>query len=235
MAKRFIDLVKSLVEPADKIENALFEIYTAFVLPGATGAQLDIIGSRVGQKREGLSDADYKKTIRARVLVNRSTGSFRDVKKITLAFSDYVRIESGGGVAFIDVRELPLATSQLAYRFLLQAIEATVRLHLFYLTSPETQSFTFASAAITTGLITGNTVTVRDGLNLPDHGIVDVGFGTPLYESATYTSRDANRLYGFTAVNAHPVGTAIQQNNAAQGFGIVAGGVGGYFATIIGV
>lgn len=227
MGVRYVNLIKTLIEPAQKIENALIELYAAFVLAAASGIQIDKIGDRVGQKRNGMSDSDYKLAIRARVLTNRSTGSFSDLKRIALIFTDTFKVEAGGGVAFVDVGIMSDSRAALLFSFLNKAVAATVRLQMFYHSEIDANTFTLASAAITTSTISGGTVSVQDGLNLPDFGTVTVGMGTPLQENATYTSRTATEIVGLTAINVHPIGTAIQVNNPALGFD------NGKFATLL--
>ena len=67
------------------LEDATFSVYSGRILANAqqltlpaTNPVFDSLGSLVGQKREGLSDAQYVTAIRLRVAVNRSTGRTTD-------------------------------------------------------------------------------------------------------------------------------------------------------------
>lgn len=225
MGVRFVDLIRTLAEPAQAIEDAAHDLYLGFFLPAATGYRLDLIGKRVGQLREGMSDADFRVAIRARVATNRSTGTYQDVirRVLLLIVPRYERVESGGGVAFIDVGNIPLERAQFVFKFLVKAIEATVRLHIYYLTTDEAHSFTFADAAY---LVHDETdggpkaVEVLDAGGLPESGSLIVDLGTASEETITYTSRDDNYLYGVTFANEHQSGTSLQiDNDPAKGFG----------------
>ncbi len=66
--------VTALCGPAQRIEDALYQLLTERYLDAAIGVQLDVLGKIVGQVRNGLSDEDYKRYLRARVKVNRSSG-----------------------------------------------------------------------------------------------------------------------------------------------------------------
>lgn len=237
MAKRYMALVRALVRPMQKIEDAIIELFHAMLLRNATGKLLEDLGKLVGQAPRGtMSEADYREILMVRTKVNRSYADFRDLKKIILAFVDTVKISSGGGVGFIDIGPQPLAKAQQVYDFLIRAIETTVRLQVYYQPSPEDETFTLALAAITLGPITGGAVLVNGAQYMPDHGTVFVGVGTALEETATYISKDENHLYGLTTVNNHQPGTAIQLTNDPDlGFGDADNpGTGGHLASIIG-
>jgi len=233
---KFTQLIRTLCEPADTVETMLLDLYVAFLLSNASGGPLQTLGGWIGQKPEGLSDVELKKAIGARAIINKSTGSYRDLKRVTLAFVSTFALESGGGVALVRIGNVTFATASLLYRFLLKAIEVTVRLQVFYLPFPANQTFTYATAAITTSTISGGTVSVLGGLNLPDFGTVIVAAGTALQETATYTSRIGTTIFGLTTSNAHDIGTALQlTNNVNQGYSsTLAPTTGGHFAAVLG-
>lgn len=225
MSQRFVDLIRTLTEPAQLIEDAALELYMGFVLPGATGYRLDLIGKRVGQLREGMGDDDFRTAIGARIAVNRSTGTYRDVirRVFFLLAPRYERLESSGGVLFIDVGNLTLERAQFLFKFLVRAVEAAVRLQVFYLTTDDAHSFTFAEACFLVNDETDGgpkSIAVSNAEGLPEAGSLIVAFGTPSEEVITYTSRDDNYLYGVTLANEHVLSTSLQVDSAeAQGFG----------------
>jgi hypothetical protein len=79
---QFIDLpnIRAYITPfltqIQEIEDALYQVFQ--ILPdfeNQVGAQLDLVGSVVGQDRGGLADALYIKWILARILINRGSGT----------------------------------------------------------------------------------------------------------------------------------------------------------------
>lgn len=75
-------LIVALMSPVQDAENALQQLLTQRSIDTAVGAQLDQIGTIVGQARGGLVDDDYRRYCRARIAANRSTGSVEDAIKI---------------------------------------------------------------------------------------------------------------------------------------------------------
>lgn len=74
--KPFIEiLVKALMTQVQEIEDALFDLLVKRTIDTAVGAQLDVIGKIVGQKRGTFAEETYRTFIRGRVLVNRSSGT----------------------------------------------------------------------------------------------------------------------------------------------------------------
>ena len=73
----------ALVGPCQPLENALQQLYTQRTIYTAIGVQLDALGSLVGQPRNGLVDADYRRFILARISTNSSDGRTEDL--ITVA------------------------------------------------------------------------------------------------------------------------------------------------------
>jgi hypothetical protein len=130
-------LVSALVGPAQAIEDAIWQLYTLRRVDTAEGVQLDLLGDVVGQPRDGLSDDDYRRYIRARIATNRSLGVVEDLIKITrlVVGDDALRVEvERQNIATIVVRllEIPI-TDELAdivFDFLFKAKAAGVRLIL---------------------------------------------------------------------------------------------------------
>ncbi len=65
-----------------RLEDLAFEVLDGFFLDAAVGAQLDYWGSVVGEPRGPLEDADYRRFIRARALVNRSDSTVERLLEI---------------------------------------------------------------------------------------------------------------------------------------------------------
>ena len=75
----FLDV---LVSPAQVFEDALWQLYTERRIDTAIGAQLDDIGEIVGQPRVSADDEVYRLYLRARIRVNRSSGTTEDILDI---------------------------------------------------------------------------------------------------------------------------------------------------------
>lgn len=68
-------IVGSLIEPAQETIDLVNQFPSAYDLRTAEGVQLDAIGKLLNVEREGGTDDVYRKRIKARVLINSSTGS----------------------------------------------------------------------------------------------------------------------------------------------------------------
>ena len=64
------------------LEDVGEAILTADSITGAEGAQLDVLGGVVGQRRGSNTDAEYRTRIRARILVNKSSGTGPELQAI---------------------------------------------------------------------------------------------------------------------------------------------------------
>lgn len=72
---RYQDLIRSIVDPCQAIEDNLIALLNLRSVETATGQQLDNLGEIVGQPRDGRTDEEYRLWIHARILANRSTGT----------------------------------------------------------------------------------------------------------------------------------------------------------------
>lgn len=89
------------------LEVALQDLVAKRVLDVATGDQLDQLGDLVGQSRAGATDADYRQRIRARIKVNRSSGTTAEILAIFRVL--YAVGFTGLTLTFLD--EFPAAFS----------------------------------------------------------------------------------------------------------------------------
>lgn len=118
----------------------------------AAGAQLDQIGERVGQPREGRDDPEYRLWIKARQLINRSNGQPDDTllvlqliePALVPIITDYYPASY-----FVHADEL-VSDPDAVWRILKQVKGAGVRMFLVYgLGEDETTLFRFASGDTT--------------------------------------------------------------------------------------
>jgi hypothetical protein len=99
------ELIRILVAPADRFEAAAQAVLVGFRLDDAVGAQLETLGSLVGQPRAGLNDDDFRRFIRARILTTRSSGTIDEI----LTILDLVLGDPAAILTFVD--EWPAAFS----------------------------------------------------------------------------------------------------------------------------
>lgn len=78
-------LVRALVAPLQTLEQAAFEVLSAFDVESARGAQLDVVGGLIGESRQGRSDTAYRAYVKARILANSSDGSAGTIYAIARA------------------------------------------------------------------------------------------------------------------------------------------------------
>lgn len=102
-------LIIASVGPAQDIENALKQMLLYRFVDTATGAQLEQLGSIVGQSRGGLVDDDYRRYLRARIVANFSKGRVEDLIKVV----DLVVYDAD---AYIELTPFGAATERLFVR-----------------------------------------------------------------------------------------------------------------------
>jgi len=83
----FLKLLSSYVDETQELENEIFELRNAFWVDTAIGAQLDGIGQIVGITRDGASDTIYRIRIKARILINLSSGTPNQILELVRALS----------------------------------------------------------------------------------------------------------------------------------------------------
>lgn len=72
-------VVRALAGGHQALEDAAQAVRASRDIASATGAQLDLIGAIVGQARQGRADEAYRTWIRARMRLNRGSGTAEDV------------------------------------------------------------------------------------------------------------------------------------------------------------
>lgn len=132
-------LLSSIIEPAQTIEDTLQQMASERFVDTAVGEQLDIIGRIVGQGREGLADADYRRYIRAKIAANNSNGTVEDL--LTVAFlvvydvSVTYQVHNQGiaaAVLRLNGAAVTSNTANILIRFLGLAVAGGVRVILEY-------------------------------------------------------------------------------------------------------
>lgn len=75
-------VMDAVMAEVQELEDAFWELLTAFDLDTATNDQLLLLGKLVGEGQLGRDDEDFRAAIRARILVNRSDGKVEQLYEI---------------------------------------------------------------------------------------------------------------------------------------------------------
>lgn len=118
-----------LLQKVQELEDVVYSLNVDRRLDTASGVHLDVYGKLVGEERRGLSDAEYRKFIKARIQTNLSEGEIDRILFIleTITGADSVEYFPGYPASFIvqfAVDSVPL-NNTLADRISVQITEAT--------------------------------------------------------------------------------------------------------------
>jgi hypothetical protein len=141
------------VAPLQDIEDALQQLLLERQVDTAIGDQLDALGALVGQARAGLSDDDYRRYVRARIMANRSRAIVEDLLQVArLVLNDgdaVIRVKTWGVAAYdvtIDTVELADALAATLLSFLQDATAGAARVILNYSETDPTDVLTWGSS-----------------------------------------------------------------------------------------
>lgn len=130
-----VAFLEALVGGFQSLSDAIWQLLTERGIDDAYGVGLDRIGAKVGQPRDGASDDDYRRLLRARILTSRSKGTPADLIAIgRLIVNDpaatFVIGENGGGDLKLTVGGVVVAsgTAEILARFLREAVKPGVRI-----------------------------------------------------------------------------------------------------------
>lgn len=123
------------LDQCTSLDNAIVSVYEdSFDVERALGVWLDRLGRVVGESRRGRSDADFRRGVRVRILINRSSGRVRDLAAVArlleeLEEDDQVRVRPEG-TATVSVRidGAPVGIPHDVHAYLLETVAAGVRL-----------------------------------------------------------------------------------------------------------
>lgn len=158
--ENFVSLFSTYAEQTQELEDTFFDLFNGFQLDTAEGAQLDAIGEIVGADRGGLSDTNYRFRIRARVLLNVTSGTPNQILAIVAAVLAGASFPSAITFSYTPYypasflielfSTLDNVDDTLANEIALALIEATpagVQSALIYSNNPDNNTFTFADGA----------------------------------------------------------------------------------------
>lgn len=162
---KFTGLLAAYLTQVQQLEDAIYDVYALRMIAnaGTAGAQLDVIGKIVGQKRGGATDAQYLVYLSARIRTNFSSGTMEDVLRVAaLLIPTTLMVREGAKSVEIETTAVVTpANPYIVWRdFLEHAKSAGTRLSLIYNTATQASSFMFADVAggTTTGLGYGDAV-----------------------------------------------------------------------------
>lgn len=155
-----IALLTSWATQIQELEVVAFDVINGRGIDSAVGAQLDGIGQIIGEERGGAIDANYRLRLKARVLLNLSSGTIPQILEIfellisadqTLALTEYYpasfRLEIEGSVSDDSATELE--------QILQQARAGGTHAALITSASLKVNTFTFGGVGATQGFGTG--------------------------------------------------------------------------------
>lgn len=146
-------VLRSYAEQAQLTENMQWDVLLSYVLDSVTGSRLDTIGKVVGQPRKGVSDAQYRIYLQARIRVNRSHGLPADIvglMVLLLSGTEHSYNPYWPASFFIEVMGLDIDTvdprilAELFDEAALGGVRTTI--HFSELSSDE--AFTFATGLV---------------------------------------------------------------------------------------
>lgn len=155
--------VGCLIGPIQRLEDAIWQVYTLTDIDTALDAALDQLGALVGEDRNGLTDEIYRRRIRARIATNRSKGRTEDLYAVALAILGStpvtVQIAPDYPAAVIVMVTGPIdqGTADALIDMLQQAAPVGVLVHLLYTLSDTEDAFTFdIGPGLDVGLLGGS-------------------------------------------------------------------------------
>jgi len=140
--------LSAFIEQIQELEEVFYQLATERGIDGE-GAQLDGLGSIVGEARQGRSDVLYRAAILKRIGINISAATTEDVLEIMTLFDPdtYELIEYQPATFW--VRKASGTTNPLEFLALLQGIKSSgVKVGFQYAEVDEDNVFSFASGDV---------------------------------------------------------------------------------------
>lgn len=224
----FTAFLTSLVQQAQPLEDAIYQLLVERQIDTAIEVQLNAIGSLVGQPRNGLPDDDYRRLVRARISVNRSNGRVSDVLTVAKLVIDDIDAllkitQEFPASVCLEVQDVitPSSTADLLIPFLRDTVAAGVRIILKTSADVAAEMFTFAKATFLDGAViaTATSLTVTSTAGFPLSGSLDLSTGLAVAETVTYTVTDGVMFAVSATANAHADGAAVSLSGSpGKGF-----------------
>ena len=240
-------LVTIVMSQVQEVEDAGYQLFTERLISTAVGEQLNVLGRIVGELRDGKSDADFRRFVRARIAANKSKGRWADMNAVARLVLDdatlgIINSESNYQTILMEITgALPIGDATILSGFLADTKSDTHRLLLK--TSEYDTDNTYTLGSVTSCDPSGpsipigsTTIVVVSTRGFESSGSILIDKGGAAEEIVTYTSLDATNFYGTSATTfAHatfePVHTA---DSNTQGLGTtVTTAIGGRLASVL--
>lgn len=101
-------LIEGSLEPSTSFQSGLNQLIDAYNLNDAEGLQLDRLGKLLNVERQDRSDADYRAAIKARIIINKSTGSGKNLIEM-------LKLMLGDSVNFKVIEQFPASVQVIIY------------------------------------------------------------------------------------------------------------------------
>lgn len=225
---KYVDFVLTMAEPAQPLEDALWQLLTERAVDTAIGVQLDNLGTIVGEPRNGDSDANYRPRIRARIWTNRSSGVPEELIQVVSlllgAVSAEIEVENqypAAVVVRISGYSITEAFADTIISFLKDAVAAGVRIILEHQGDDDADMFTFARFTPLNGahLAGVTTLTVDSTAGYGATGSLILAEGTTAQETVTYTGTTATTFTGVSALVSNKVDNSSVTQFSSPGLG----------------
>ena len=142
-------VLTAFIEQVQELEDMFGDLIAITDLDAAEGVQADVLGSIIGEAREGRNDEDYLIGIRGRILVNKSEGTPVDIIDLmTTITGTTVQLRELFPAAYEVFIDSPVASEDEAARFAVLMRAATgagINAQLRYAGDVPSTQFRFAT------------------------------------------------------------------------------------------
>jgi hypothetical protein len=144
----FEGLLDSYMAQIQELEGVLFDLLAIVTdLDSQDGAQLDLVGTVVGQAREGRADAAYLNAIKAKLVTNFASGTVDEMRTMLelIVTNDFTIEEYFPAALVVRLVDAFLGSGAEIASLITQIRAAGVRATLEYSTEDDVDTFQFAS------------------------------------------------------------------------------------------
>jgi hypothetical protein len=221
-------VIDAIVGSHQRTEDAFWQLLTERGIDTGVGAQLDNIGRIVLQPRNGLSDADYRRYLRARIATNRSdtdVDTLITIARLVLGeATGTIHIEQQPPAAFLmrlDGIDVSASLATILANVLRRAKAAGVRMVLETSEAPAQQTFHFAETSTFLTVAdpgSSTTLTVTSTVGWPSSGLMVLDWGTAVAEILTYTAITATTITCSATGNPHALNATMIPADLSEPF-----------------
>ncbi len=211
-------LIQYVIAPqVQAVEDVLQQLLLlASIDSGVGGVQLDVIGRIIGCPRQSLVDADYRKYLKGKLLVNRSGGRLEEIYVIFVAIFGpsvalgYADAPPAGFVLTLTSQIVTAVQDAILLRFMGQAKAAGVKMIFCSQEASDADSLWTDTAAMLTApaSIGGVALAVDSTASFPASGSLVLSPGLANTETVTYSGKTGASFTGVSALGGnHVVGS----------------------------